>query len=84
MSYSNIEPIIGTVASLVEKKLRLEPGVHTLQYGTKTVYEGYCETCYDEWDAFVLLVDGEEVYSPGYRSYSPFQDLQEWLEDASR
>lgn len=81
MSYNNIETIRGGVAELVEKKLGLEPGKHLLQYGTETQYDGYCETCWSEWDAFIILVDGEEVYNSGYRSaYSPFEDLQDWLE----
>lgn len=82
MSYNNVETIRGNVLRLVEEKLGLDPGKHTIQYATQLNSDGYCETCYYEGDSFVILVDGDEVYHSGFASASnPFGDLQEWLED---
>lgn len=82
MSYSNVEELKGEFRRLVVEKVGLINESDIIQVGTEHVTTGYCETCWDEWDDFVILVNGEEIYrSSFFSSGSAIADLQRWLTD---
>lgn len=77
-NYNTIEDIEGKVRELVVNKLGSDSDA-LIQFATDTVSSGGCETCWFDWDEFVILENGVEVYRTS-QSYSPFGELQYWLE----
>lgn len=78
-NYNTIEDIEGKVRELVVNKLGSDSDA-LIQFATDTVSSGGCETCWFYWDEFVILENGVEVYRTS-QSYSPFGELQRWLEE---
>lgn len=80
MSYQNLEELKGEFRRLVAEKVGTISEADIIQVGTEHVTPGGCETCWDEWDDFVILVNGEEVYRSYYYAYSNvIANLQRWL-----
>ena len=80
MTYKNLEELKGEFRRLVAEKVGIIDETDIIQVGTEHVTTGYCETCWDEWDDFVILVNGEEIYrSYFYASGNAIAGLQRWL-----
>lgn len=79
MSYSNVEELKGEFRRLVAEKVGLINESDIIQVGTEHMTTGYCETCWGEWDDFVILVNGEEVYRSSFYDGDALVELQEWL-----
>lgn len=82
MIYDNVSPVDEEFVPQVAEKLGLDPDGHTFQTATTTQWDGCCNWCVYEYEAFVLLVDGEDVYIGYDSAQEPSEDLTEWLRDA--
>lgn len=78
-SYTEYEDVKGKVRELVINKLGSDPDAD-IQYGTET-FTTTCglNTCWDEWDEFIIVVNGNEVFRTR-QTDSPFGELQNWLD----
>lgn len=75
--YNTRETLTGGLRDLAAEKLEASE-TDIIEIASFTQSTGYCETCYDEWDAFALLLNGEAVYTSSYDN-SPFAAFQYWL-----